>query len=268
MDEQKARPVKTTLTSINILQLVKDQSGATMNEIADQLGLAKSTVHNHVSTLEAEQLLVKQDSHYHVGLRNLEFGEYARSRDPVHRPARIQVYRLAEATNEEANFAVSQNGYMYTLEYVMGDPSPQNPEAGSQFLKVGSKFLMHNSSPGKAILSQYSSTKIDRILDEHGLPESTENTITDRKALFEEIEAIAERGYATDSEELKRGYRSIAAPVTGPDGSVIGALSIGGPAYRFDFSEPQVNESVSTLMQSVETVENDIAELVNPGTDD
>lgn len=263
MDDQKARPVKTTLTSIQILELIKENGGATMNELSERLGLAKSTVHNHVSTLEAEQFLIKDGSQYHIGLRNLEFGEYARSRDPLHRPAKIQVYRLAEATNEEANFTVSQHGYMYTIEYVMGDPSPQNPEAGSQFLQVGSKFLMHNSSPGKAILSEYKDARVNKILDKHGLPNTAQNTITDRDELQEELAEIREQGYATDDEELKRGYRSIAAPITGPEGSIIGALSIGGPAYRFELSEPQLNDSVSTLMQSAETIEENVAEILN-----
>lgn len=261
MSEQKARQVKTTKSSIGILQYIKDNDGATMNELAADLGMAKSTVHNHVSTLEAEQFLLKQGRTYHIGYRMLEFGEYSRNRDPLHRPAKIQVYRLAEATNEEANFTISQGGYMYTIEYVMGDPSPQNPEAGSQFLKIGNKFHMHNSSPGKAVLSQYDEERVRQIVDRHGLPQTTESTITSVDRLFDELEAISERGYATDDEELKRGYRSIAAPVVAQDDSIIGALSIGGPAYRFDVSTPQISESVSTLMNAVERVKSQISEL-------
>lgn len=262
MSEQKAREVKTTKTSIAILQCVKNNHGCTMKEIAATLDLAKSTVHNHVSTLEAERFLLKHDQKYHIGYRMLEFGEHSRNRDPLHRPAKIQVYRLAEATNEEANFAVVQNGLMYTIEYVMGDPSPQNPEAGSQFLKVGNEFHMHNSSPGKAILSQYNEDRVRRIIERHGLPETTENTVTSTERLFEELEEINERGYATDDEELKRGYRAIAAPVVSQDDTVIGALSIGGPAYRFDISPPQLNEQVSTLMSAVQRVESEIGESV------
>lgn len=263
MNENKARPVKTTLTSISILQHIKDENGATMGELAEKLGLAKSTIHNHLSTLESEQFLVKEDGEYHIGLRNLEFGEYARNRDSLHRPAKIQVYRLAEATNEEANFTVDQHGYMYTLEYVMGDPNPQNPEAGSQFLKVGSKFQMHNSSPGKAILSEYRDSQINKVIERHGLPATTENTLTEKDDLLEELARVREQGYATDDEELKRGYRSIAAPITAPKGSTIGALSIGGPAYRFEVSEPQINEPASTLLRAVEMVEEEIAEIMD-----
>lgn len=263
MNGNKARPVKTTLTSIKILQLIKDSNGATMAEISKELDLATSTIHNHLSTLEAEQFLVKEGEEYHIGLRNLEFGEYARNREPLYRPAKIQVYRLAEATNEEANFTVDQHGYMYTLEYVMGDPNPQNPEAGSQFLMVGSKFRMHNSSPGKAILSAYSDSKVEMIIDTHGLPGTTENTITEKEVLQEELERIRERGYATDDEELKRGYRSIAIAITSPNDSILGALSIGGPAYRFETAEPQVNEPISKLSRSVEMVEDEIREIVD-----
>lgn len=266
--KEKARPVKTTQTSIRILQLVKSENGLTMGEIADELDLATSTVHNHLSTLESEHLLVKEGVEYQVGLRALEFGAYARNRNPLYQPAKIQVYRLAEATNEEANFTVDQHGYMYTLEYVMGDPNPQNPKAGSQFLMVGSKFYMHNSSPGKAILSEYSDEHIDRIIDCYGLPGTTDNTITEKSALLTELDRVRERGYAVDEEELKRGYRSLAAPITTPDNSVLGALSIGGPAYRFELTEPDVNEPASTLLQAVEVVEDEIVELSKPASGD
>jgi DNA-binding IclR family transcriptional regulator len=267
MNDNKARPVKTTLNSINILQIIKNNDGATLTEIADEVDLAKSTIHNHLSTLQSEQLLTKEDGEYHIGLRNTEFGEYARNRKPLYRPAKIQVYRLAESTNEEANFAVAENGTMYTVEYVMGDANPRNPEAGSQFLKVGSKFHMHSSSSGKAILSEYETAEVESIVDKHGLPAITENTITDKDELLEELEKVREREYATDREELKQGYHSIAAPITTPGGSILGSLSIGGPAYRFELSDPTINDYATTLLRMVEEVEQEISKVVNSDDD-
>jgi IclR family acetate operon transcriptional repressor len=261
MDANKARTVKTTQTSIQILKHVQDKDGATLSDLAEELGRAKSTVHNHLATLTQEGLLVREQRQYHIGLRCLEFGEYTRNRKQLYRPIKIQVYRLAESTNEEANFAVEENGQMYTIEYVMGDANPSNPEAGSQFLNVGSKYRMHGSASGKAILSEYDVESIEQIIDRYGLSATTENTITETEELFEELERIRERGYATNDEELERGYRAIAAPVNGPQNAVIGALSIGGPAYRFKLSEPELNEPSSTLLDAIESVESEIKEM-------
>lgn len=266
MGTNNARTVKTTQTSIQILQHVRDMDGATLSDLAEELGRAKSTVHNHLATLTREGFLVRERRQYHIGLRCLEFGEHARNRKQLYKPIKIQVYRLAESTNEEVNFAIEENGRMYTIEYVMGDANPSNPETGSQFLTVGSKFDMHDSASGKAILAEYDAESVERIIDRYGLSATTENTITDEEELFEELERTRERGYATDDEELKRGYRGIAAPVKGPQNEVIGALSIGGPAYRFELTEPDINNSASTLLHAIESVESELRENFHPGS--
>jgi DNA-binding IclR family transcriptional regulator len=44
--------------------------------------------------------------------------------------------------------------------------------------------------------------------------------------------AIRERGYASAVDELEQGLAAIAAPIFGPDGDVVAALSISGPTIR------------------------------------
>ncbi|AZH24821.1 IclR family transcriptional regulator [Haloplanus aerogenes] len=263
MNDNRARPVKTTQTSIRIGREIQRRDGATLTELAAALDLAKSTVHNHLATLVHEGLLVEERGEYHIGLRFLEFGEHARNRREDYTPAKIQVYRLAESTNEEANFAVAENGYMYSIEYVMGDANPNNPAVGSTFLKVGSKFRMHNSAPGKAVLSELPTERVEEILDRRGLPATTDSTITDRETLLAELDTVREQGYATNDEELEVGFRSIAAPVTLDDGTVLGGLSIGGPAYRFELDEASVGRSVDILQNAVENVEREISQLAS-----
>jgi len=250
-----SRPVKTTLTSMRIVEEIRNQDGATLADLTATLDHGRTTLYNHLSTLHQEQLLTKQGEEYHVGLRFLEFGEYARNRRSVYTPAKVQVYRLAEATNEEAMFAVEENGLMHTIEYVMGDANPSNPEAGSEFIKVGSTYKMHNSAAGKAVLSQFSVDDIKAVIERHELPATTERTITDESELLEELERVQERGYALNDEELRRGYRSIAVPVLGVDDEVIGAFSVGGPAYRLEFTQSRIDDIVDTLSASLERID-------------
>ncbi|HEY4413132.1 MAG TPA: IclR family transcriptional regulator C-terminal domain-containing protein, partial [Gaiellaceae bacterium] len=47
-----------------------------------------------------------------------------------------------------------------------------------------------------------------------------------------EIERVRARGYATSVDELERGLSALAAPVFGPTGDAIAALSISGPTAR------------------------------------
>lgn len=83
---------------------------------------------------------------------------------------------------------------MFSTEYVMGDSTPMNPEAGSQFLKIGSKFRIHNSAPGKAVLSELASEEVEGILELQGFPATTENTLTDRDEFIEDSKRFVNKG--------------------------------------------------------------------------
>jgi len=74
--------LRTTDTSLSILALVEDREGATLPELVDATGNAKSSVYAHLRTLRRHDLLTKEGETYHVGLRTLGYAEQARSRKP------------------------------------------------------------------------------------------------------------------------------------------------------------------------------------------
>jgi len=90
---------------------------------------------------------------------------------------------------------------------------------------------MHYNSGGKAILAHLPDREVNVIIDEYGLPAQTENTITTRETLFDELERIREQGYALNLSEDLKGIHAIGVPLTF-DGEIQGALSIAGPAHR------------------------------------
>ena len=86
----------------------------------------------------------------------------------------------------------------------------------------GLYFHMHSSATGKAILAHYSDDHVEAILDRHGLPARTKNTITDREELSEEFEEIREKGMSFEREEYKPGMITIAAPIEGTQNEILG----------------------------------------------
>ncbi|MFC7197268.1 IclR family transcriptional regulator [Halosimplex aquaticum] len=82
------------------------------------------------------------------------------------------------------------------------------------------------------MLAYMDDERLDGIIEEHGLPSVTENTITDEDELRAELGAIRERGYATDDEERLEGIRCVAAPVRTSGDEVVGAVSVSGIKSR------------------------------------
>ena len=65
-----------------------------------------------------------------------------------------------------------------------------------------------------------------------GLPKITEHTITQLEVLERELKTVAQRGFASDTEEMRAGVCRIAAPVYDKTGKVVACLGIAAPSFR------------------------------------
>lgn len=84
------------------------------------------------------------------------------------------------------------------------------------------------------MLSALPRKRVEEILNRHGMPRFTENTITSRWELFDRVDTVQERGWAVDKGERLKELRCVSVPVAAPDGSTLGAVSISGPKSRLD----------------------------------
>lgn len=221
-----SRVLQTTNTSFEIIDLLMELDGATMMEISEELGLANSTVHGHLKTLEENQLVVKEGNEYHIGLQFFHYGNFTRQRKPEYQYAQGNVEHLATATSEGANFCVEEHGQVIVLNGASPAPDPA--------YDIGNVFHMHTTAVGKAILAEMTEDEVSDVVSEWGLPAYTEHTITDEDRLFEELEEIRRTGLAFNHEEMLSGLTAVGITVERPDSSVCGALSVGGPTYRID----------------------------------
>jgi IclR family acetate operon transcriptional repressor len=219
------KKIKATETVFSIVEYVAENDGAGITEIADQLGKSKSTVHDHLRTLEMNEYVVKEDDLYVLGYRFLTLGGKARRRSTLHEIAKPEINWLIEETSESACVATEEYGKIIYLYQARGERAVITDS------QTGTRVLPHCTALGKAMLAHYPEEEVNTLLETHGLSRRTENTHTTREELFEDLETIRERGYAFDDEERIEGLRCVAAPIT--DGNnVWGAISVSGPAKR------------------------------------
>jgi DNA-binding IclR family transcriptional regulator len=218
-------PVRTTKKSLRIIHTLKELNGGRVTEIADHLDTSKSVVHNHLTTLEEQGYVVKKDSEYKLGLQFLNIGGYTRNRMDLYKIAEPEIQKLAEKTNELASLMTHEQGLGIYLYRSKGE------EAVDGDTYAGLRTYLHTTALGKAILAHMPESRVDEILDEHGLPAETDNTITDPGELKAELDEIHERGYAIDNEERIKGLYCVAAPIE-KDDEVLGAISVSAPKGR------------------------------------
>jgi len=98
--------------------------------------------------------------------------------------------------------------------------------------RIGNRAPMYCTGIGKLLLCGHTADEVRRIVREKGMNAFTPNTITDEDALFSELAAVRERGYAFDNEECEIGARCIAMPITRQNGQIAAGISITGPIFR------------------------------------
>jgi DNA-binding IclR family transcriptional regulator len=225
-DGGSGRRVNAVQTSCDIIVKLRELDGAGVSELAVELDRSKATIHSHLATLVDNEFVVKRGDTYAISLRFVDIGEYAKGQVDIYEVAKDEVERLAEKTGEVAQFMVEEHGRGVYLHKARGENAIQTESY------TGNRKNLHCTGLGKAILSQLSEEHVDHIVDTHGLPARTENTITTRDALFEDLEAIREREVAFDDEEILQGLRCVAAPIKHPTDKIQGAISVSGPTSR------------------------------------
>jgi DNA-binding IclR family transcriptional regulator len=232
--------IASVTKAFRVLQLLEEEDGLGVSELATELGTSKSTAHRYLKTLLAAEYVVNDDGVYRVGLRCLSHGIRARSRYEGYQLVRDKVEDLAQETGERVNFVVAEHGNAVCLSQALG-------ERGVRLeLSVGDRVPLHVISPGKAILATWDDERVDHYIAECGLTGTTENTIADAAALWEDIERIRERGFSQSRQEYVGELNGVAAVIDGADGGVLGAIGISGPTHRMQ--DERFNEQLPELL--------------------
>ncbi|TYT61673.1 IclR family transcriptional regulator [Natrialba swarupiae] len=228
MPQNDENAVKTTARSLDIIEMLRELNGARLTEIADAVGLPNSTVHNHLSTLLERGYVVKQGHQYHVGLRFLDFGEYARRTREAYLPAQDELDQLAAETGQTAFLLTEENGVGVVLYVSRADG------AVPVDLRPGNRLPLHSSGVGQAYMAYLSDEKIDEIVDRFGLPERTESTISEPAELHDTLAEVRERGIAVEVGGRLPGVTSIGTAIKDESGTIVAAIGIAGAGGSFD----------------------------------
>lgn len=246
------RRLKTTRTSLEILRLILEHDGLNLSELDKMVNSSKSSICSHLNTLQDCRYLVKDGKTYNVGYRLALLGDRTKHRYPDREVVKEAVDRLARESDQEANFTIFEHGRL-----LMFYGSSGNAVSGGNDIQYRSEYYLHNTAAGKAILAELDHSQIEEILDRWGLPRESEATITNRAQLYESLEEIAARGYATVDEEFAPGLVAVGAPVHDEDGTILGGISVGGPKYQIDSTKADL-ELAGKLLDAVAHLESQL----------
>lgn len=195
----------------------------TFTAIVQATGLTRTTAHRLLKALVDHGLLGFEDGGYALGPRLLALAASALREGPLRELAHPVLERLAAETGESAQLFVRRGG-----ERVCAD----GVEAASELrtiVPVGAALPLTAGSAGKVFLAWASEADRARLL--RRVPRFTPDTPSAMR-LAEEAASVRRRGWAASTGEREPGVASVSAPVFGPDGALVAAVSVSGPRTR------------------------------------
>jgi IclR family transcriptional regulator, acetate operon repressor len=223
VSESAPAPQSIERAATLLVHLLDNGGPTTLAELTEAAELPKSTTSRLLSTLERHGLVHQtgQRGSFEPGPAIMRFahrGAVERSLVELSEPS---LELLSEESGETVNLAVPTAFGVEHLAQV----------DARHFLGTGQwverRVDYHCTANGKVFLAFGSAA-----LPSGRLPRLTPHTVVDREQLDTELEQVRADDFATAIDELEVGLSAMAAPVCGPTGDVIAALSISGPAMR------------------------------------
>ncbi|MBB4267344.1 IclR family transcriptional regulator [Roseospira visakhapatnamensis] len=228
-EERRAGGVQSVRRAMAILTaLSAAEDGLTLTEVAQAVGLAPSTAHRLLTTLQDERFARVDPGTglWSVGVGAFSVGNgFLRGRDLV-ALARPDMRQLMYDSGETVNLAVAEEGEAVYLSQV------ECREMMRAFARPGSRVPLHCTGVGKALLAALDPGEAERLIAAHPPAPVTGRTLVSSAQLRSDLAATRARGFAIDDQEQAVGLRCVAAVIRDQHGEPLAAMSLSGPMAR------------------------------------
>jgi len=231
IDREARVAVKSADRVLDLLELLSRKSKPLSHtELAAALGIPKSSLTQLLRNLLGRGYLKFSPgaNTYELGAAFFALNRRGRTGLDYAALARPILERLTAATHESSSFNLYRRDY---VERVCGVDSPQ---VLTYRMTPGTRFLLHSSSAGKAVLAALPASERERFLSRTRLEPRTEATVKSVAELRRQLARAAKEGVAYSYGEHMPGVSAIAAAVRASDGAPLGAVNVAIPAIRFD----------------------------------
>lgn len=222
--------LSSVANAFRVVDLLAERGELGVSEIGRRLDLTTATAHRLVSTLVGTGLVERNPDtrRYRLGTKILVLAQQVRGRLGVRDALRPMLEKLAADTNETVNLGVLRDGDIVYLEKI------DSNELFRIEIQVGAKVPAYCTGLGKAILASLPADELGAYLTDLKPTAHTPATITSKRRLKEELDAVRKQGYAVDRGELLADVWCVAVPIVDADGRPVAALSVSAPRSRFE----------------------------------
>jgi DNA-binding IclR family transcriptional regulator len=237
-----------------VLQLFTEEkpvwSGA---EIAERLGVARSTGYRYLSSLVQSGFIAEGDGGFELGPRIFQLARVARRRISLTEVALPAMHLLAKEVNETVLLTRRSGNVVVCLERV------EAARAIRISYERGHVLPINAGASAEVLLAWSSSSEVAQILRDAPPQRFTASTLVDLDDIAERLGQIRKNGFAMSRGELDPDVLGIAAPIRGYDDSVRAAVSVAALSSRVKAREAKA--MVAAVLDAATTITDRVVEL-------
>lgn len=254
-DEHEARAPagsQTLLRGLDVIDALVPRS-LTLNELAEALGLTRSTTHRLASALVDRRLLsFRPREGYSLGPKLIELGYAAGQQMHLPRIARPYLEKLSALSEDTVHLGVLDGQQALYLDKVSGT---RRIHIGS---RLGERHPIASTGLGKALILDKTEDDWSEFFTAGG-----DSVDTSARAVWlERMRGYAKGGYAYDLEENEDRIRCVAAPIRAVDGRIVAAISVSSAAQYMN--DARMAELTGTVIEIADAISTDLGWTPSP----
>jgi len=221
-------------------------------DLSERVGLAKTTVHGLLRTLQ-EHGLVEQHfdtDKYQLGPELLQLGNSYLDLSELRSRSLAWSELLATRVGEAVRVGVPHGSGVLVVHHVF------RPDASLQLLEVGALLPLHATALGKAMLAYFDDDYVADLVAS-GPPKLTGHTHVSAAALRRDLSTVRETGYAVEREEALLGEGGVAAAIFDRTTEAIGAVGVAGPKERL-LRKAKLSDVTSAVIEAARGISRDL----------
>ena len=236
------------MRGLDVIEAVAD-GAATLQQLADVLGLSRSTTHRLAASLVEREYLAfaPRASGYRLGAKLLQLGYLAHSQADIVQVARPYLEALSESTEDTVHLGVLDGD---TALYLDKMPGRRRITISS---RVGDRQPLSSTGLGKALMLDHKRAYWEERFQADqagGAPPA------DAEVWLQRMQDYADVGRAFDLEENEDQIRCVAAPVRGVDGKIAGAISVSSAAQYM--SDERMTELTDVVIDAANSISREL----------
>jgi DNA-binding IclR family transcriptional regulator len=247
--------VQSVDRALTLLEILVRRGEAGVSQLAAEIDVHKSTAFRLLGVLESRGLVQQSADRgkYRLGFGLVRLAGAVSGQLDVTQQGRPIYERLADEFGETVNIAVLRQNYAVNVDQVHGASTVtvQN--------WVGNLTPLHVTASGRVLLAAVDDLRRTALIEAVGLERFTPNTVTSTSELETILDEVRDAGYSIVVEEYEVGLNAMAAPIFGPGGRVLAAVSVSGPAFRFTPDVMQM--AVPVLVRSAAAISEQLGHL-------